>query len=402
MKILIVTPHFFPENFKVNDMAFELSRRGHEVTVLTPLPDYPQGHYYTGYGIFKKQRETVNNVKVIRTLIIPRHDGTAKWLALNYLSYTFFAIVKSIWLGLTKRYDAVVVHETSPIMVGIPAIIVKKLQKIPLHFWVLDLWPESLEAAGGISNQTILNTFSKLSKWIYKNCETILISSKGFHKSISKFGNFDSKIQYFPNWNDVKTSSNSNIEIPEFPVGFNVLFAGNIGDAQDMPHIVQCAQLLKGTGINFIIVGDGRKKQYVEECIDRYSLSNIILLGRFPIEAMSDMFSKADVLFLSLKDKPIFALTVPAKLQAYMASGKPIVAMINGEGADLIKEADCGWSVNAEDSEGLAKLLVEISQKSSDELSSKGMNGKKYSEKHFHLESRIDNLEKILGVKSQY
>ena len=133
MKLLLVTPHFYPETFKCNDMAFELARRGHDVTVMTAIPDYPEGHFHRGYGVLRRRRERVNGVRVHRSLLISRHNGTAPWLALNYLSYTFFAFFKALWFGLTRRYDAVIVHETSPVMVGIPAVIVKKMQRIPLH-----------------------------------------------------------------------------------------------------------------------------------------------------------------------------------------------------------------------------------------------------------------------------
>lgn len=396
MNLLIVTPHFFPENFKVNDLAFELSRRGHNITVLTAIPDYPEGHFYKGYGIFKKRKEKIKGVTVIHTTIIPRFDGSAKWLVLNYLSYAIFSTIRSIILSFTKNFDAIIVHETSPMMVGIPAVIVKKIQRIPIHFWVLDLWPESLQAAGGINSPTILRPFKALSRWIYKNSKTILVSSKGFSKSINKLGNFNHKIKYYPNWTDVTANSAQNFKIPEFPSGFNVLFAGNIGDAQDMPSLVECAKLLKDRSINFILVGDGRKKNYVETCRKKYGLTNIYTFGRFPKEAMLSFFSKADALFLSLKDEPIFSLTVPAKLQAYMASGKPVVAMINGEGADLIDESECGWSVRAGDYISLANLLTNLSTCEKDVLKEKGQNGMKYSLEHFDFNTAIDNLEQII------
>lgn len=398
MKILVVTPHFFPENFKVNDLAFELAKRGHDVTVMTAIPDYPQGHFYNGYGIFKKRTETIRNVKVIRSLIIPRHDGSAKWLALNYISYTIFALLRSLILAFTKKFDAIFVHETSPVMVGIPAIILKKIQKIPVYFWVLDLWPESLKAAGGINNKHILATFRNLSKWIYKNCTKILISSKGFESSIIKIGDFKSKIEYFPNWNDIESHKpDANYQIIDYPEGMNVLFAGNIGEAQDMQNLVKCAILLQNEPINFILVGDGRKKKYVEDCIKQYNLTNIKMLGRHPIEMMPEFFSKADLLFLSLKDEEIFSLTVPAKLQAYMSSGKPIVAMINGEGADLIREADCGWTVPAGKANELAALLKKLFEVDKQILKDKGENGKKYCHEHFEFQRSIDNLEKIMS-----
>ena len=395
MRILLVTPHFYPETFKCNDMAFELQRRGHDVTVMTPIPDYPKGSYFDGYGIFKRRRETINGVKIHRSLIIPRGNGSSIRLALNYISYTCFATLKAIWFGISKKYDAIIVHETSPILVGIPAVIIKKLQNIPLFFWVLDLWPESLTAAGGISNKHILSFFKKITNWIYKNSNRILISSKGFRNSINQKGDYQNNIVYFPNWIDNIHPSVQNI--PTFTHGFNVVFTGNIGDAQDFPHILKAAELLNGKKINFIIVGDGRMRPWLEKSIQEKGLTNIILLGRYPVETMPLFYKQADILFLALKDSPIFSLTVPAKLQAYMSSGKPIVAMINGEGAELIREADCGWSVPAEDSESLANLLYNLSSLDKDELLSKGENGKKYSTKHYDFTKCMDHLCQIIS-----
>lgn len=397
MKILIVTPHFYPENFKCNDMAFELQNRGHEVTVMTAIPDYPIGKFFKGYGIFRKRREKVKGVDVRRSMIIPRGNGSSIRLALNYISYTFFATIKSLWVGLTNKYDIIIGHETSPVMVGIPGVIIKKLQKIPMVFWVLDLWPESLSAAGGINNRNTLRVFEILTKWIYKNSDVLLIGSKGYRKSINEKGDFEKKIQYFPNWVEGSLASPHAHQVPKLPEGFNVMIAGNMGDAQDIPHILNAARILKGNRVNFIFIGDGRKKEFVEQYVKDNGLEGqVYCFGRFPLEAMPSLFVQADVLFMALKDVPIFSLTVPSRLQAYMSAGKPIVAMINGEGSELIKEADCGWSVPAEDSEELAKLLLELSKKDKHFLYQKGENGKRYSRKHFDFKKCIDNLESIL------
>ena len=183
MRILICTNHFYPENFRVNDIAFSLAREGHDVTVLTAIPDYPLGKYFDGYGVFKRRSETVNGVKVIRGFIIPRGKGGGLRLMLNYLSFFISSFFISLWLALRHHYVAIFVHETSPVMIGVPAVIVKKIRKCPLFFWVLDLWPESLQAAGGINSDVVLNSFTKLTQWIYKNSDKILISSKGFEKS---------------------------------------------------------------------------------------------------------------------------------------------------------------------------------------------------------------------------
>lgn len=397
MRFLIVTSHFYPENFKCNDMAFELRKRGHDVTVLAPIPDYPQGRYYDGYGVFRKRNEVVNGVKVIRTLVTPRRDASPKWLALNYVTHTLFSSIRGLWLGLTGRYDAIVVHETSPVLIGIPAVIVKKIQRIPVHFWVLDLWPESLSAAGGIRNKSVIKFFGRITSWLYRNSDTILIGSKGYRESINKLGDFDAKIKYFPNWVEDSLLSISDCKVPEFPDGFNILVGGNMGDAQDLPHVMEAMRLLRGKPINMIFVGDGRKKDFVVEFARSHGLERqIYCLGRFPLKAMPSLFGKADILFMALKDTRIFALTVPSRLQAYMSSGKPVVAMINGEGREVIKESDCGWSVPAGDSNGLAELLLQLSTENKEILDRKGANGKAFSEKHYNLKTCIDNLENLI------
>lgn len=400
MKLLIVTPYFYPENFKVNDMAFELQRRGHQVSVMTAIPNYPAGKFYKGFGLLKKRHEVMGGVKIYRSAVIPRHSGSSIWLALNYLSYTFFALFQSVRLGLTKKYDAIIVHEPSPILVGIPAVLVKKIQKIPLHFWVLDLWPESLSAAGGISNKKILSLFDKLTKWIYRHCDTIMVGSRGFEQSICSKGDFKHKIVFFPNWVEEVLESPTDIKVPAFPDGFNIVSAGNMGDAQDLPAVMEAVLKLKGTDINLNFIGDGRKKDYVETFIRENGLTgNVFCYGRYPLEAMPFFFKRADLLFFALKDEAIFSLTVPSRLQAFMASGKPVVAMINGEGASTIADADCGWSVPAGASDALVELLLRLSKMEKAELQQKGAKGKAYSLKHYNFKHCIDHLETIIQPK---
>ena len=405
MRILLVTPHFYPENFKCNDMAFELSRRGHEVSVMTAIPDYPQGKFFDGYGVFKRRREIVNGVTVHRSLTIPRGKGGGVRLAVNYISYTFFASLQAIKIGLSKKFETIIVFELSPVLVGIPAMIVRKLQHVPVYFWVQDLWPESLTAAGGIKNKSILRFFEKITIWIYRHSEKILISSKGFRKSICAKGDFNHKIIDFPNWVDeVLQCCSENTTwtvVPKLPAGFTVMFAGNMGDAQDLPSVMAAATALKDyPNIHFVFVGDGRKKEWVERYTKEYRLENTVhCLGRFPLEAMPYLFAQADVLFLSLKDNEIFSLTVPSRLQAYMFAGKPVVAMLNGEGRQVIDEAQCGYSVPAGDSQALAELLIRLSQEDKDVLRQKGSNSKRYSTEHYDFQTCINHLIRIITKK---
>ncbi len=386
-------------------MTFELASRGYDVTVLTAIPDYPKGKYFDGYGIFRRRYETVNGVKVIRGFIIPRGKGGGVRLLLNYLSFFISSVILSIYLGLFKRFDQVIVHETSPVMIGVPGVIVKKLHRIPMLFWVLDLWPESLQAAGGINNRHVLGMFESLTKWIYRNSDKILMSSKGFEKSILEKGDFGDKLVYFPNWADSSLGSEKRIvkseELPQLmstlPEGFIVMFAGNMGEAQDFEHIMEAALQLKDhQDIHFVFVGDGRKRPWVESYCKEHSLQDTVRwVGRHPIEAMPSFFEKADVMLMTLMDIEIFNLTAPAKLQAYMSASKPILAMMNGEGPRIIEDAKCGLSVTAGDSAALAFLIERMSKMDKDDLIKMGQNGMAYQKEHFDLEKSMDHLCEI-------
>jgi len=399
MKILLITQYFYPENFKSNDIAFELHKKGHHVTVLTGLPNYPEGKVYSGYGIFKKRNEEINGIKVIRALLIPRGKSGAIRLFLNYFSWAFFASLKAFFLAFKHDFDAIIVHEPSPITQGFPAIVVKKIQKTPIYFWVLDLWPESLTSAGGIRNPYVLGFFTRIVKIIYNNSYKILISSKGFKKSILSKGNYESKLIYFPNWaEDSISKGNKDYIIPDLPEGFKIMFAGNIGVSQDMENIMNTAlELKKYNNIKFIFIGDGRSRSFVENFIAENNLyENVYLLGKYPIDAMTAFFDKADALLVSLKDELIFNLTVPAKVQAYMSASKPILGMLNGEGAALISEAGCGYAAPAGDYKQLAQIIHDLYNLNHEERIKMGNAGFKYYEENFKLESCIDHLESII------
>jgi glycosyltransferase involved in cell wall biosynthesis len=400
MKILLVTQYFYPENFKSNDIALELTERGHEVTVLTGLPNYPEGKIYKSYGFFKRTKENYQGIKIIRTWLVTRGKGGGIRIFLNYFSWAFFASLRAFSLSFQKKFDVILVHEPSPITQGFPAIIVKKIQKIPLHFWVLDLWPESLSSAGGVKNKYVLSFFTKMVKYIYNNSDKILISSKGFEESILAKGNYKEKLVYFPNWAEESIlKGDSDYPIPCLPKGFKIIFAGNIGVAQDVNSIIDAALILKDKlDIHFIFVGDGRSKIQLENFVKENNLIETVhFLGRFPLDAMKTFFNQADVLLVSLKDELIFNVTVPAKLQAYLCTEKPILGMLNGEGAKIIYDANCGLSVNAGDSIKLAEKVLELYEMSDNKRKILGANGFKYFEENFTMGKCIDNLETILN-----
>lgn len=407
MRILIISNHFYPEEFRCNDLAFELSRRGHAVSVLTGIPDYPMGKFHKGYGIFRKRIEEKQGVKVYRSFIVPRGRGGKVRLLLNYASSLMAQCWDAILMGLFGHYDYVLVHETSPVMVGVPGVIVSKMKRIPMDFWVLDLWPESLQDAGGIDNPRILRVFEKLTKWIYNHSRNILISSRGFRESICEKGDYVKKLVYFPNWPDLNLKKNdfntqqNDFRLPTMPRGFIVMFAGNIGEAQDMDSLMLAALQLKSErDIHFVIIGDGRKRPFVEEFVRDNGLeATVHLTGRYPIEAMPAFFELADVMMVTLKDSKIFNRTAPAKLQAYMNAGRPIAAMMNGEGSAIIKEAACGYSVDAGDYAGLAQLIRNMKDMESSELEEMGEKGKKYCDEHFGFERVVETIEGLMGCQ---
>ncbi len=399
MNILIVTQYFWPENFRINDVALGLLERDHKVTVLTGSPNYPSGKFFDGYGYFNKQQD-YHGAKVLRVPLIPRGNGGGLRLTLNYIS---FAVTASIVgpLLCDNNYDLIFVFEPSPITVGIPAIILKTLKSAPVLFWVQDLWPESLSATGAVKSKRLLAIIEKLVKSIYKRCDRILIQSRSFFDSIVQQGGSQDRILYFPNSAenlfDKKLPISKNVSL--LVDGFKIMFAGNIGAAQDFGTIIAAAKLLEGyKDIHWMIVGDGRKREWAETEVMKLGLSNNFhFLGRHPIEAMPAFFSNADVLLVTLKKEPIFALTIPSKIQSYLACGKPVIAAIDGEGTRIIEEAGSGFTCPAEVPDLFAQTVIKMYKTPKAERDKMGMSGRAYYESNFSRNMLLDKL--VLWMK---
>lgn len=398
-RLLFICQYFYPETFRGNDIAFDFAARGVDVTVICGIPNYPKGKFHDGYGLFKKRVETVNGVKVIRIPIIPRGQGNKLQLIANYFSYfTIASLFIPFHLIRNRHYDACFVQQLSPVMMSVPGVVFKKLTGKKLYTWVLDLWPESLKAAGGITNKRILKFFERFAKLQYSNSDKILVSSKGFSENICSKGDYSNKIQHMPNWADDALNSAADANIPSLPDGFKVVFTGNVGEAQDFDSIVEAAKLLTPEDkIRFIIVGDGRKKEWIDEQIKKYNLHDrIILLGRFDIRCMPTFYANSNCLLLPLKDNEILNLTVPAKLQAYMSAGKPVVAMINGDANELVNDVKCGIAVPASSPDRLVAALRQLKNCSESQLREMGDKGRKYCLEHFDKEKIINNLYDLM------
>jgi len=392
VRILIISQHFWPEHFRINDLADGLVERGHDVTVLTGSPNYPAGRFYKGYGLFNKP-ELRNGVKIRRTPLIPRGSGKSLGLILNYLSYMISATLAAPFL-CRGRFDLIFVFQVTPVTVGIPAAFLRRLKRAPILFWVLDLWPESVAAVSRFRAPWLLKGIDLLVRYIYKQCDRILYSSKGFASSIQSRGVEPSSLSYFPNW--VEPIGSSEIEPPlKLPEGFRVLFAGNVGEAQDFGTILDAAEHLRDhSDIQWIILGEGRQWGWVKEQVQARGLSSCFhLLGRFPAHTMPSFFNQADALLVTLKRDPVFALTVPGKVASYMSCGRPILAALDGESAAVIREARAGFVVPSGDSRGLAGITLNMYRLPINERTEMGQFAKSFCEAHFNREQLFTELE---------
>lgn len=399
MKILVVTQYFWPENFRINDLVSGLRERGHEVRVLTGMPNYPGGQIFTGYSLFKPSKETYeDDILIFRVPLIPRGSGTRLRLIFNYLSF----VISACLLGPLRRLgsvDLIFIYEPSPITVCLPALLLKKLKSAPVMFWMQDLWPESLSATGAVRSEKILKMVDMLVRFIYKGCDRILVQSQAFFEPVMRRGGDSSRILYFPNSaEELYQPVMLEKDAPEravMPEGFCVTFAGNIGVAQDFGTILNAAELLKNHAeINWVIIGDGRKFPWVKsQIIERNLMQTVHLLGRYPIEAMPRYFSLADVLLVTLRKEPIFEVTIPSKIQSYLACAKPIIAALDGEGARIIKEADAGLTCPAENPEALAKAVLTLYNMPQSERQVMGTRGRTYFNSHFEHKMLLDQLE---------
>lgn len=399
MKILIVTQYFWPENFRVNDLALALLERGHDVTVLTGVPNYPGGRFFPGYGFIRPSCEDYEGVRVLRVPLIPRGNGRRVRLILNYASY---AVVASL-LGPARcrdlEFDIVFVFEPSPITVALPAIVMKRRRRIPMILWVLDLWPETLTSAGGLSNPLVIGATGRLVRRIYRHCDLILAQSRSFIPSICDHGVDAATVRYFPSWAESIFShtnmSNVDRRLVQLPSGFRLMFAGNIGASQDFPTILDAAERLKDDHrIHWLIVGDGRMRPWVEEEAARRGIGHTVhLLGAYPLEDMPWFFTQADAMLVTLKKDPTFAATIPGKLQSYLAFGKPIVAALSGEGAQVVEEARGGIVCSPGDAEGLALAVSRMSSLPESTRKQMGLNGLAYYQANFERSKLLDRLE---------
>lgn len=390
MKILVVSQHYWPEPFPSTDLCEGLAARGHEVHVITDVPNYPMGYIYPEYKGGKHRQEERNGVKIYRTFTVGRRNNIL-FRMLNYYSFSLSSTAFS--RKLPKDFDAVLAIQSSPIMMVRAALSYAKRTKKKTAFYTMDLWPASLAAGGVGENSPIYKLFGSVSRRLYRKADRILITSQMFRGYLKE--NFqipDEHIGYLPQYAAAQFD-----HLPELPQKDTVdlMFAGNVGAAQSLTTVLEAAEKLQDVKpLRWHIVGDGSELENLKAMAKERELDNVIFHGRKPPEEMPEYYAMADGMLVTLTADPYIGLTLPAKVQSYMAAGKPVIAAANGEIPQVLSEAGCGYCAPAEDGKALANAVEQFLQ--NPEKEKLGKNARLYYRDHFTREKCIENLEREL------
>ncbi|WP_193337150.1 glycosyltransferase family 4 protein [Devosia beringensis] len=405
MRILVSTQYYWPEAFVINDLTKLLTDRGHVVTVLTGKPNYPQGNIYSGYRAWGVTREQHQGVEVVRVPLVARGQQSRLRLALNYLSFLAAAATLGPWALRKHTFDIILVYGVSPLLQALPAVLLAKMHKVPLVVWVQDLWPESLSATGYMRNRWALKLISSVVRIIYRASDRVLVPSEAFRTPVEHYASPD-RIFYYPNaYVDQpvgEASFGAQTLAQRLERVFSVVFAGNLGSAQALDTVINAAATLAHRkDIAFFLVGSGSEAERVRGEIERLGLLNIVLCGRFAPEDMGAILPAAGCLLVTLKAEPIFSYTIPSKVQAYLAAGRPIIAALDGEGARIIEQAGAGLTVAAENAPALARAIEKMADTPEVVRNAMGKSGRSYYEQHFTADELADALVAHLGAARQ-
>lgn len=395
--ILVVSQYFYPENFRINDICKEWVKRGHKVTVVTGIPNYPEGKFYSGYGYFKRRTEKWEGMTIIRIPLIPRGKSAVGMVA-NYMSFVISAF---LWTRFTKlKTDYVFTFEVSPMTQALLSVWYKKRFQVPNYLYVQDLWPENVETVTGIHSPLIIKPIRKMVNYIYKNCDQIFATSPSFVEEIQKWVDEKEKVHYWPQYAEDFYKPVKRRERKEGDK-FRIAFTGNIGYAQGLEILPKTAELLKhdNLDVEFVIVGDGRyREEFEKEIKERRVNDMFVMMGRKPAEEIPEILGTCDAAFLSFKADPLFYKTIPAKLQSYMACGMPIIAAAEGETRRIIEEAGCGVCSEIGDKLILLKGIKKLVEKQ-DELEMYQKNSRNYCQAKFCKKDLIDFIDLFFAGK---
>ena len=400
MKILIVSQYFWPENFRINEIAEFLTSQDIDVDVLTGYPNYPEGKIFDDYKNSPSNFDTFKEAKIYRIPVIPRGSGSSFNLFVNYISFLLSSITFGFIKLRKKKYDYILTFGTSPITVAYTSLFFAYIKKAKTIIWVLDLWPIILKDLDIIKNKFILNLLTRITNYTYKKHHIVLAQSKSFLDEIIEF---NKNTLYFPSWaetiSNIKINNDlENIKVDKFKDYFKIVFTGNIGQAQNFEKIIQLSKNLLKEKVVFIIVGKGRRYKYFKKIKDKENLENIIFMGNYPLEKMSYFHDIADAFIISLNSGVALNKTIPGKLSTYMSAAKPIIGLIDGEGKRIIENANAGICLNLKNEQYInqVKNFIKLEKK---ELARLGNNGAIYSDKFFNKEITLNRLINVLNKK---
>ncbi len=408
MKLLVVSQYFWPESFIITDLCRTLRDQGHEVVVATGKPNYPDGQVFPGYTETGTQTELLDGtLPVHRVPMRGRRSGGALNLIRNYFSFVWSGVrwMPSLLRGQT--FDAIVVFAPSPLTMAIPAMWLKRRLGGHLAIWVQDLWPESLAATGYVRNRFALSLVGVMVRWIYASADTILVPSRGFFDRVARYGAGGKTFYYanaLPGDSDAATDTGESILPAELVAllrrDFCIVFAGNIGTVQAVDTLVEAARLFRDLDdVKLVFVGSGSRLDWIRERVEALGLTNVVLAGRFPMTVMPAIYREAEAVVVSLNPDEIFALTVPGKVQAYLAAGRPIIASLDGEGARIVSEAGAGLTCPAGDAVALAERVRALRAMSIEDRRQLGAAGRAYFLEHFEAGRQARRLVELLDLR---
>jgi len=385
MRILVFSQHFWPETFRINDVVRGLRDAGHEVQVLTGQPNYPDGVVFPGYRAAASSTQDWQGIRVHRVPLVPRGSASARRLIVNYLSFIGTSALFGLWRLRGQRFDAVLVYATSPLLQAIGAWVVACVKRAALVTWVQDLWPQSLQVTGYFKRGRPLAIVEWWVRWIYARQDLVLIPSRAFEPEVRALAPPTTRIAYLPNaGDDDRAAAPPGPAALKLDPGFNVVFAGNLGTAQALETVLDAAAALRDLpAVRFVFVGSGQRGAWLQEQVRERVLSNVQLAGRFAPNQVPGILAQAQATLVSLRRDPAMALTVPSKVQSYLAAGRPIIAALDGEGARIVTDAGAGIACPAENAPALAAAVRQLFALSAMERDAIGRAGRAYHEAHF-------------------
>ncbi len=401
MRILLLTQWFEPEpTFKGLLFARELAARGHDVEVLTGFPNYPGGHVYPGYRVRPWVREQIDGISILRVALYPSHDKSSFRRVLNYVSFAISAAV--IGTALVRKPDLVYVY-SPPATIGLPALALGLLRRVPFVYDIGDLWPDTVAVSGMLSSPIALHLLDGWCKFVYRRARHIVVLSPGFKQELILRGVPPDKVDVIYNWCDENGVCCGALGARGKDFGlqgrFNVVFAGTMGLAQALDTVLGAARMCMETlpSVQFVLVGDGVELTRLRQKVENEHLRNVCFLPRMPISEIGELLAHADALLVHLKDDPLFRITIPSKTQAYLAAGRPMLMGVSGDAADLALRSGAGLVFQPENASELCSAIRQLLNMSPQEREEMGRRGQAYYREHLSRAAGTSRFEQVFA-----